>query len=112
MQNPRRIIEIQIKALEEMQNEFTSHLFNKITEKYGMTMFEIKLDINYRFLKKYCNHLSRYIWQIKPKSNNNLLKNSYIAAGSQTDEIIEAIILLKSTGIYRVSKRNDDWVDL
>jgi hypothetical protein len=70
-----------------------------------------RLGWKQKFLKKYCTHVSRYIWakvDQKPVQTNWI----YNVQKSPEDEIEKAIALLKSTNNFKIMRRVSDWNEI
>jgi hypothetical protein len=95
------------QVLAEMPNEFTSHWFNDMARKMGVTQRFIKSEGTQKYLYKTCEHISRYGWE---KKVNN--KPSLKFINPINSDIDQAIALLKSTNDYKIMKRVSDWNEI
>jgi hypothetical protein len=96
-------MEILKKTLSEMNFSFSSNEFSKRAKKNGLSKMEIANGAIAMFLHRNAvQGETRRMWR---KHNGILLETP------KTDQIMEAIALLKSQG-YKVLKPVSDWVEL
>ncbi len=89
------------RALNEMQDKFSSNEFASLSRRYGITDKQIKNKVANRFLLQNCIQINRKSWE--KKNTNSLFDNKH--------QEEQAVLLLKSLG-YKVYKPVTEYQEL
>jgi hypothetical protein len=89
------------RALNEMQDKFSSNEFASLSRRYGITDKQIKNKVANRFLLQNCIQINRKSWA--KKNTNSLFDNKH--------QEEQAVLLLKSLG-YKVYKPVTEYQEL